>query len=280
MKLLPEALTAAIAANAGEVAALVEIEMASGALRYTNRDVEVVYDGDTYYPRAMSEPEPRSGVGQMTNEVSIQIDDVDAGALRSAALQKKLTGRPFWLRFCMLDAEGAPIGGDAGVVALFGGRVKSTSVDLQNVTISVESWMGQQKRKIPNENFGPQCRFIFRSTACAYVHADAEKLAQTADAGCSTTVIADAARTEAADWWKNGYIVFTSGACSGEQRRIKASASGSLTLAHALPAAPAAGNLYNVYQWCAKTYADCLTKFSNEDNFGGFVSLAEMDVRT
>ena len=42
----------------------------------------------------------------------------------------------------------------------------------------------------------------------------------TADAGSGTLKMIDAARTELNDYWTNGWIVFTSGAVSGERRKI------------------------------------------------------------
>ncbi len=243
---IPSDLSCNIALTTGRIALLIKIELASGEFLYTNWDSIIQVGGDNYSPRAFEPSAVSLGLGQQTGEISVAIDDVDAGALRSASMNDLLRGRPFWLSFCMLSGN-LVIGGDDGMITIFGGRIKGSSINLDQCKLSVQSWLGQQNRKIPQENFGPQCRFIFRGTACGYTHADAEKLNQTADAGCSTTVINDAARIEAADWWAGGWLVFTTGGAAGLNRRIKTSAAGVLTLAHALYVAPAAGDLYNVY---------------------------------
>lgn len=102
-----------------------------------------------------------------------------------------------------------------------------------------------------------------------------KKTAQTVDAGSTATVIQDAARTEAAGYWKIGIVTFTGGTAAnvGVKRRVVASAAGSFTMDVALPAVPAAGDAYEIERDCDLSFEDCQNRFANTANFGGFPSI-------
>jgi uncharacterized phage protein (TIGR02218 family) len=77
----------------------------------------------------------------------------------------------------------------------------------------------------------------------------------------------------AADYFRGGGVAFTTGPCAGVRRTVTASANSGgahvLTLAVALPAAPAAGNAATVTRGCDKLRATC-TAFGNLTRFRGF----------
>lgn len=87
----------------------------------------------------------------------------------------------------------------------------------------------------------------------------------------SKQVFRDSARTEAADYFGEGMLTWTSGANSGLQAKVKSYASdGTFTLALPMLGTVAIGNTYNVVAGCRKRRdEDCVTKFNNVLNFGG-----------
>lgn len=87
----------------------------------------------------------------------------------------------------------------------------------------------------------------------------------------SNQVFRDSARTEAADWFSEGEITFTSGPNAGRLAKIKThAADGTFTLALPLLGTVAVGNTYSVIAGCAKRLVeDCGTKFNNVLNFVG-----------
>lgn len=88
----------------------------------------------------------------------------------------------------------------------------------------------------------------------------------------SASVFRDSTRAEAADYFGEGTIAFTSGANAGlKPLEIKThAADGTLTL-HAPCHYPVAiGDAYTLIPGCRKRLADCATKWNNIVNFGGF----------
>lgn len=87
----------------------------------------------------------------------------------------------------------------------------------------------------------------------------------------SKQVFRDSARAEAADYFTEGILTFTSGVNSGLSGKVKAhAADGTFTLSLPMVGAVVAGNTYSVVAGCRKRLAeDCAAKFANALNFQG-----------
>ena len=88
----------------------------------------------------------------------------------------------------------------------------------------------------------------------------------------SASVFRDSSRAEAADYFGDGYIEFTTGDNAGlKPLEVKAhAADGTLTLHAAMPYAVQVGDAYSLVPGCRKRLEDCRDKWSNIANFGGF----------
>lgn len=91
--------------------------------------------------------------------------------------------------------------------------------------------------------------------------------------------ITDSGRAEAAGYFDNGILTFTSGANNGLQAHIRAHTSGGqLTFAQPLPFAIAGADTYSLVAGCRKrAIEDCKTKFNNLANFRGEPYVVGMD---
>lgn len=97
----------------------------------------------------------------------------------------------------------------------------------------------------------------------------------------SGQVFADSARTEAADWFAEGVLTFTSGAASGLSQKVKLFAAGQFTLSLPVLQPISVGDGYSVYAGCHKRMEnDCRDKFSNVLNFQGEPHMAGIDALT
>ncbi|TNE75556.1 MAG: DUF2163 domain-containing protein [Gammaproteobacteria bacterium] len=94
----------------------------------------------------------------------------------------------------------------------------------------------------------------------------------------SQTKFADSARAEAAGYFDYGFIKFTSGNNAGLPSLPikKHTAGGNFELYLPLHYTPVAGDAYEMIPGCnkKKTGGDCVTKYSNAINFGGFEDMA------
>ena len=88
----------------------------------------------------------------------------------------------------------------------------------------------------------------------------------------STSVFRDSARAEAADYFGEGTIAFTTGANAGlKPMEIKTyAADGTITTHEGFHYTVAVGDAYTLIPGCRKRLEDCRDKWNNVVNFGGF----------
>jgi uncharacterized phage protein (TIGR02218 family) len=88
----------------------------------------------------------------------------------------------------------------------------------------------------------------------------------------SNSIVRDAARTEAADWFAAGTLQFTGGLNAGlKPLEIKSyAANGTIEVFEPFHYTPAPGDTYSLIPGCRKRLSDCRDKWSNVANFGGF----------
>lgn len=98
----------------------------------------------------------------------------------------------------------------------------------------------------------------------------------------SNQVFTDSSRAEAADYFAEGILTFTSGANLGLSQKVKAHATGGvLTMSLPLFANVLVGDTYSLVAGCRKRLAeDCATKFANVLNFQGEPHLPGLDQMT
>ena len=126
------------------------------------------------------------------------------------------------------------------------------------------------------ETYTVTCPKTFGSTTfagCKKVVADSTG---TLTSVTSSSVFTDSARTEAADYYGNGTIQFTSGANAGlAAKEIRAyTVGGQITTFEPFHYAPAVGDTYVMKPGCRKRQnEDCRDKWNNVVNFGGFIHI-------
>lgn len=88
----------------------------------------------------------------------------------------------------------------------------------------------------------------------------------------SGSVFRDTGRSEAADYFAGGTLVFTTGANAGlKALEVKAyAADGTLETWEPFYYAPQIGDDYSLVPGCRKRLVDCRDKWANVENFGGF----------
>lgn len=117
-----------------------------------------------------------------------------------------------------------------------------------------------------------KCRFDLNASPPRTVGSplQAASVNGTLTAVSSNQTFTDSARTQEADWFGEGEIVFTSGDNVGVHRKIKSfAAGGQFTVAIPLFNDVVVGDSYTAYAGCRKRLVDCIQKFNNVLNFVG-----------
>lgn len=161
---------------------------------------------------------------------------------------------------------------DMGQLIIIKGPLGSIVQRSPMATTEVQSWSSALSRMIGTIT-RPECTHDFGDSGCTvdltpFTHTG------TLTGVTSTKVFTDTARTETADYFQNGKISFSTGPNEGLgyfQIDSWNATTKTFTLRRPLPYTPTVGDAYTAIRGCRKRIAeDCVTKFSNAKNFGGF----------
>lgn len=273
METYPALIQAEMAKGNVLLASLIDITLEGGTvLHYTDFETNITVGADTYAKRAFEfSALPRSS-DLSANNISVNFDNVDS-ALSAAFLANEPRGQDFRVYLVFLNGStGALI---STPVLQWSGVTQKCDINEEIAAVSAVDYQCRLSRQMPCETFDRACPWIFGDANCAFDESTTALTGQTCDAGTTATVITDAARTEDDNYWKDGYVIITSGAATGQKRRILSSdAAGTVTLEHSLDDTPAAGNTYSIHQGCDQTDATCEDRFNNLSNFRGCINLA------
>ena len=176
------------------------------------------------------------------------------GALDGARLKVERAFMPTW--------------GDTsnGTLVLFEGAVAGVDVGSTAVTIHVKSDLEKLQVQMPRMLITPNCANAFGDAGCGLSLAT-YTVAKTVASG-STASSLKGASGQAAGYYVNGVVTFTSGANTGAKCAVTAYDGTTLTLATPLPAVPSIGDGFTVYPNCGRTQAGCAS-FGNSTRFRG-----------
>lgn len=253
---------------------LYRIDLPGGtALRYTNADIAVADEnGDVFLPLRIARSGTRltRGVEVDSLDITIMADDTDlvnGTPLLPFIVNGGFRGAVVTLRRAFFENWGANL---EGCVTLFAGRYSQMKQARgTEVQIAVKSWLELLNVQVPQNLFQPPCLHTLFDTGCT-LNREAFAVAGSISAA-GTPLAFSTGLTQAAGYFDQGRLVFLTGANAGITRSIKAHlGDGSLSLALALPSAPAAGDTFKAYPGCDHTQSTCAGKFANLINFRGF----------
>jgi len=269
-KSLPTAIQQEIAKDENQPIHLVTINLDEVTLRYTDYDTDVTFGGNLYTAKGMSFDPASYSLSLEVDEVELHLDNVQRD------MSSLLETYEFQGRWCTIQKTFANLlDNSENVITLFSGRMYHPRVNEQEFVITVRSLLSTLNKEIPTRLYQKFCQWEFGGTECGLnITVSPYKETGTAGAGSTSLKLVDPARTEEENWWKYGVLKMTSGANSGYRREILSSAPGEVRLLVAFPNPIAEGDSYEIQTGCKKTFAECSNKYSNDDNFGGFLTVS------
>jgi uncharacterized phage protein (TIGR02218 family) len=160
---------------------------------------------------------------------------------------------------------------DAWQIKLLRGRLGEVSLERSTGRAELRSLTELLKQRV-GRTHEVSCIYELGDSKCGVT------LASFTVTGNVTTVanqhqFTSSARTEATGWFNQGKIKFTTGNCAGlsmeVQRYTNSAGTKTFVLPLDMPYPIAVGNAYEASAGCNKTWATCVSKFSNQ-NFAGF----------
>lgn len=261
MRTIPVGLAAKYAAGTHRLAQCVRLERTDGyvvGLTSASRDVPV--NGVTYLcdpgmsPTSLSQS---SGLAVSNLEATFLPEDT---YITQRDVLAGLWANAEWTLF-ELDPDDVAAGIDILMFGQFGDITMAETgirAELRSVTQLLQQMIGDFTSKT--------CRVPLFSQGLGFCNVDPVPWTHTGTLTSVTnrSVITDTGRGEAADYFGEGLLTMTSGACTGMRVSVRQFlAGGQFTLSTPLLSTPAAGDTYLAQAGCHKRREDCRDKFNN-----------------
>ena len=272
MKTLPSGLAAHVAGGTTTLAYLLTITRKDGAVyAFTSASTDVVVGNLTYLSV------PGLNVSNLVHSEGLSVDNLELSTLDDGTiftLADALDGK--WSEADFLLSRHNYTSTSSETEPLMAGTVGNISVHRGYIVVELRGLQQKLQQRV-GAVCAPTCRARFGDSLCRV------PLATYTYSGSITAVadnntFTDSTKTQAAAWFDNGTITFTSGPLNGTSWKIKAFAGGVFTLSLTPFQTVGVGNTFTVIAGCTKRLAeDCGTKFNNVVNFQGEPHLPGID---
>lgn len=251
-------------------------------LRWTDFDLPIVLDGDTYLcaPDAptIRRSRFREVVGLEIATCSLTLGvGTEGGTLPTiggVSLPLAADNGAFDEATVIVRRVFMPTPGDttAGALVRFSGQVSNVEASSTQVALVVKSDLDRLSRVMPRNVIMPACTHVLFDAGCTLDRAAFLETGEIDSLFGSSLTQFYTDLTEADGYFDLGVIIWTSGANTGRRSPVKRylNALGFIELA-VTPSQPVApGDTFQILPGCDKTRTTCDTKFSNIDHFRGF----------
>lgn len=229
---------------------------------FTDHDRDLVVSGVTY--KADTGFTPTAVAGSAT----LAVDNLDIeGMLSSGAITEAdvMAGKYDFAEVEVFQVNYADL--LQGVIKLRLGWLGEVTVKNHQFIAEVRG-LSQRLAHTLGEFYSPSCRAQLGDSRCK-VSMGPRTFTGTITTATSRQEFLDTARTQVAGTFTFGKITFTSGANSGLSMEVKEYTVGHFILALPMPYTLVVGDGYSVREGCDKTFATCISRFSNAVNFRG-----------
>lgn len=243
--------------------------------RFTSHDEDLTVGGELYLAGPGLE---FSGIvfsaGLATDNLELRILYDDAAITRSDLLSGRWDNADFILTelnyASPADGVNTLLTGKTGEAKI--GREQGFTIEFRSLKQNLQRPVGSVTQKT--------CRHRLGDSKCTKDLSTFTFSAVPVTAVASTRQFTASSRAEAATFFQDGTVTFTSGANLGYSRKVKTFSAGVFELIAPFPFAIVVSDQFTVVAGCMRRLEDCRDKFDNVLNFGGEPHLVGLDSLT
>jgi len=261
MKTFPIALANHYALGTTRLSAAIRIERTDGEVfAFTEAQIPALIDAVKYQKQGLALSDIASASDMSVS--NLELSTLDDGSIFSRAdifggVWKN--ARFLIFRYNRLDPAG-------GINPLMAGTFGDATILRNVIVIELRSLMQYLQQPVGNIST-KTCRARLGDSLCT-VDLAPFTFTGTLTQVTNNQVFRDSSRAEAAAYFAEGILTFTSGDCEGLSQKVKLFATdGTFTLSLPMFSTVAVGDTYSVLTGCQKRLEDCRDKFNNVLNF-------------
>jgi uncharacterized phage protein (TIGR02218 family) len=227
--------------------------------RYTSSEDTVIFSSLAYLPKQIARTDPTLSSDERRAEIQITLPTEDAVARKFIGI---VPGVPILLQIISFHR------GDAEAIIIWEGRVIGASFQMDGAQCMLRSVTSEAafSRTIPRYKFQSLCNHVLYDGGCQVAKIDFTYIGSVIGEAGNTVTVNGLSATVGADFAPGGYIARP----DGTDFRLVLSQSGDI-LSLPLPFEQSVfGQTVHVIAGCDHTVAECVAKFDNIVNYGGF----------
>ena len=230
--------------------------------RFTDHDVDVMVEGETYAAKSGITPTA------ISSQLGLSVDNLELDGMISAdgLLEEDiLIGRFDYasVRIFMVNYQSPA----DGILPLKSGRLGEVTLQGEMFVAEIRGLTAELQQTI-GDVYTKTCRAKLGDARCG-VNLTPFTVTGTVTSVTSAYAFGDTARTELGDYFSYGLLTFTSGANAGLSMEIREYSVGHFTLFLPMAYAIAVGDNYTAVAGCDKNFMTCIGRFNNALNFRG-----------
>lgn len=245
--------------ESGRPVELYTFTIGSEVYRYTSAEDTVLFDSQNYFPRQISRTSTSLETDEHRKQLEVTLPTEDLVSRRFIGI---VPGVPVLLQIFRFHR------GDAESILLWEGRVVGASYKLAGAQCVLRAITSEAafSRTIPRFKFQGLCNHVLFDTGCQVVKVDFTYEGPVIGEVGNTITVNGLSATVGVDFAPGGYVARQDGT---DFRLILSQAGDVLTLP--LPFEQSVfGATVDVVAGCDHTTTECVTKFNNIINYGGF----------
>jgi hypothetical protein len=236
-------------------------------LRYAMGQHSVTFDGEDYEAWEV-DMSPTQQTGRFeTQPISLQVRTNNELVRRFAASAPAI---PYWLSVQRYHRDD----GDEEAYTIWHGQVAGVKVNRGRAEIALEPAVAVFGRLALRRLYQQGCNHVLYDSLCG-VDIEAFRHPATIATISSLTITSGNFAEKPDDWFKAGFIETRNGA----RRMVVTHAGSSITVLTPFADGDLSpGDEVDILAGCVHDFATCISKFGNEDNFGGFPFVPKVNV--
>lgn len=259
---------------------LYSIDLASGTqLRWHTADYPFTItdtDGVVYQKTALTlrRGNTKIVVGVEVDNLELDVgaiatDTIDGVPFNQALRQGAFDKADFLLKRGVFDGTlETPWAQVAQISIMFGGTVGEVYPGRFSSRLTIVSHLELLNVSSPMNLYQPPCQHVLYDAGCGLTRASFV-VSNAATSGSTRSQINNTL-AQAADYFTQGVLTFTSGVNDGQSRTVKSYAPGVLTVPYPFLTTPGVGDTFHIVPGCDHRQTTCDTKFTNVVHFKGF----------
>lgn len=238
-------------------------------IRYTSADIPLSFGGNTFLRFGIERDKIKVALGFSVDNMKVQIaplaTDLISGIHWGQAIRTGLLdGAQVLIEKAYLSVWPTIVGTLHG----FQGNISDIDGSRSAFQLQVKSALELLNIDMPRNLYQGTCNHIVYDAGCTLLRSSFTVTGSVSGSPSFNGIAT--ALGQAAGYFDQGVLAFTSGPNNGSRRTVKSFASGAFSFAFPLPALPTVGDTFAVYPGCDRTQATCIAKFSNAIHFKGY----------